>query len=300
MPFYLEKLNYNELQARKEALKERMQNCALCPHDCRAERSKGKIGVCKSTDEVFISSFGPHFGEEPPLTGSSGSGTIFFTGCNLRCVYCQNFDISQLRRGYKCTIDELAGIMLRLQSGGCHNINLVTPTHYIPQIIEALLIAIDKGLQLPLVYNCGGYESVETLKLLDGIIDIYMPDIKYSDNENAKKYSAVLDYWETSAKAVREMHKQVGDLKLSKLGTALRGMIIRHLVLPNNIAGSKKVIDFVFSEISSATYLNIMDQYHPSYRASKYNILNRQISISEYQSALDYAKENGLVRGVFS
>ncbi len=295
LPLYLERLSTAELHERSARLKEKMSKCTICPHACLAERVKGKIGVCRSTDEVYISSYGPHYGEEPPLVGVYGSGTIFFTGCNLHCVYCQNYDISQLRHGAKCSIEELAEIMLKLQAKGCHNINLVTPTHFIAQIVEALIIAIDKGLEIPIVYNCGGYESEDTIKLLDGIIDIYMPDIKYSDNETAKKYSAAIGYWEAVTSAVKEMHRQVGDLKISRRGIAQRGLIIRHLVLPNNITGSRKAIDFVSSEISPSTYLNIMDQYHPSFRANKYPLINRRISSDEYESVLMHAKQAGII-----
>jgi putative pyruvate formate lyase activating enzyme len=296
-PLYLEKLSFGELQERSSQLKEKMSQCTLCPHACLAERAKGKIGVCRSTNEVFISSYGPHYGEEPPLVGAFGSGTIFFTGCNLHCVFCQNYDISQLRHGVKCSIGELAEIMLKLQSRGCHNINLVTPTHFISQIVEALIIAVEKGLEIPIVYNCGGYESVDTIKLLDGLIDIYMPDIKYSDDENAKKYSAAIDYWDAVTEAVKEMHRQVGDLHMSNRGIAQRGLIVRHLVLPDNIAGSKKIIDFVSGEISPNTYLNIMDQYHPSFKAYKYPALSRRISNDEYESVIEYAATTGIMRG---
>jgi putative pyruvate formate lyase activating enzyme len=250
-----------------------------------------------STNEVIISSVGPHFGEEPPLVGSMGSGTIFFTNCNLDCEFCQNYDISHLGIGNKVTIEDLARSMLKLQQRGCHNINLVTPTHFTVQIVEALILAIEKGLKLPIVYNCGGYESVETLKLLEDIIDIYMPDIKYSVDENALKFSGVQNYWEVVTDAIKEMRRQVGDLKISKRGIAQRGLLIRHLVLPNDIAGSKKVIDFVADEISTDSYLNIMDQYHPSYNAFKFNKLNRRITPSEYKEVIDYAFIKGLRRG---
>jgi putative pyruvate formate lyase activating enzyme len=263
-----------------------------------ARRSEGEAGDCHSTDEVIISSVGPHYGEEPPLVGSFGSGTIFFTNCNLSCEFCQNYDISHLGIGETFTTENLAGSMLKLQQRGCHNINFVTPTHFTPQIVDALLLALEKGLELPIVYNCGGYESVETLKLLENIIDIYMPDIKYSVDENAFKYSGVKNYWETVKLAIKEMHRQVGDLKLSKRGIAQRGLLIRHLVLPNDIAGSKKVIDFVADEISTNTYLNIMDQYRPAYNAIKHENLNRRITPSEYKEVVDYAFGKGLMRGL--
>ena len=297
LPLYLEKLTLPELQQRAKTLYELFVECRTCPNECMARRSEGAIGKCHSTDEVIISSVGPHFGEEPPLVGSFGSGTIFFTNCNLSCKFCQNYDISQLGRGEKVSIEDLAGAMLKLQQRGCHNINFVTPTHFTAQIVEALIIAVEKGLEIPIVYNCGGYESVETLKLLEDIIDIYMPDIKYSIDENALKYSGIKNYWEVVTNAVKEMHRQVGDLKISKRGIAQRGLLIRHLVLPNDVAGSKKVFDFVADEISTDSYINIMDQYRPAYNAYKYEKLNRRITPSEYKEVVDYASNKGLRRG---
>jgi putative pyruvate formate lyase activating enzyme len=294
LPLYLEKLTLPELHQRAEALHQLMVECRICPNECMSKRTEGETGDCHSTDEVIISSVGPHFGEEPPLVGTNGSGTIFFTNCNLSCEFCQNYDISHLEKGEKVTITELARAMRQLQQRGCHNINLVTPTHFTPQIVSALILAIEKGLELPIVYNCGGYESVKTLKLLEDIVDIYMPDIKYSINENALKYSGVENYWEIVKLAVKEMHRQVGDLKISKRGIAQRGLLIRHLVLPNDVAGSKAVINFIVGEISADTYLNIMDQYRPAYHAHKYPKLDRQISPSEYKAVVDYAFSKGL------
>ena len=294
---YLEKLTPNDLKKRSEALQKLFDECRICPNECMAKRSEGETGDCHSTDEVIISSVGPHFGEEPPLVGTHGSGTLFFTNCNLSCEFCQNYDISHLRIGEKVTIEDLARSMLKLQQRGCHNINLVTPTHFAAQIVDALILAIEKGLEIPVVYNCGGYESVETLKLLKDIVDIYMPDIKYSVDENALKYSGIKNYWEVVISAVKEMHRQVGDLKMSKRGLAQRGLLIRHLVLPNDIAGSKKLIEFVANEISTNSYLNIMDQYRPAYNASKYEKLNRRLTPSEYKEVVDYAFSKGLRRG---
>jgi putative pyruvate formate lyase activating enzyme len=297
LPLYLEKLTLPEIKQRADALLQFLVECRICPNECKARRTEGETGECHSTDEVYISSVGPHYGEEPPLVGTNGSGTIFFTNCNLDCQFCQNYDISHLGMGEKASTTDLARSMLQLQQIGCHNINLVTPTHFTPQIVDALVLAVEKGFELPIVYNCGGYESVKTLKLLEDIIDIYMPDIKYSIDENALKYSGVQNYWETVKFAVNEMHRQVGDLKLSKRGIAQRGLLIRHLVLPNGIAGSKAVIDFVADEISSDTYLNIMDQYRPAYHANKYPELNRRITHSEYKEVVDYAFSKGLSRG---
>ena len=297
LPLYLEKLTIPELQQRAEALHQLLVECRLCPNECMARREDGETGECHSTNEVIISSVGPHFGEELHLVGSFGSGTIFFTNCNLSCQFCQNFDISHLGIGEKVSTTDLAGAMLQLQQRGCHNINLVTPTHFTPQIVDALILAVEKGLEIPLVYNCGGYESVETLKLLEDIVDIYMPDIKYSIDENALKYSGVQNYWEAVKQAVKEMHRQVEDLKISKRGIAQRGLLVRHLVLPNDIAGSKAVIDFAAKEISTNTYINIMDQYRPAYKASEHKELNRRITPSEYKEVVDYAFSRGLRRG---
>lgn len=299
LPLYLEKLNPNELQQRADVLKKMLEECRLCPNECAVNRIEGETGNCNSTDEVIISSYGPHFGEEPELVGLYGSGTIFFTNCNLSCIYCQNYDISQLGIGKKVSIEELSDIMISLQLRGCHNINLVTPTHFVPQIVQALIIAIEKGLEIPLVYNCGGYESVETLKLLENIIDIYMPDIKYSDNEVASQLSGIKNYWFVARAAVKEMHRQVGDLHIDRKGIARRGLLLRHLVLPDNFAGSEKVLDFVADEISKNTYINIMDQYHPAYKANDYPALNRRIKSDEYQKVLDYAMLKGLHRGFY-
>lgn len=299
LPLYLEKLNPNELQQRADVLKKMLEECRLCPNECAVNRIDGETGNCNSTDEVIISSYGPHFGEEPELVGLYGSGTIFFTNCNLSCIYCQNYDISQLGIGKKISIEELSDTMISLQRRGCHNINLVTPTHFVPQIVQALIIAVEKGLEIPLVYNCGGYESVETLKLLENIINIYMPDIKYSDNEVASRLSGIKNYWNIVRAAVKEMHRQVGDLHIDRKGIAKRGLLIRHLVLPDNLAGSEKVLDFVADEISKNTYINIMDQYHPAYKANDYPGLNRTIKSDEYQKVLDYAMLKGLHRGFY-
>jgi len=297
LPLYLEKLTLPALHQKAQALNQLFVECRLCPNECMAKRTKGETGDCHSTDEVIISSVGSHFGEEPPLVGTNGSGTIFFTNCNLDCKFCQNYDISHLGMGEKVSITDLARTMLQLQQRGCHNINLVTPTHFTPQIVDALILAIEKGLELPIVYNCGGYESIETLKLLENIVDIYMPDIKYSIDENALKYSGAQNYWQTVKLALKEMHRQVANLKISKRGIAQRGLLVRHLILPNDVAGSKAVIDFVADEISTETYLNIMDQYQPAYNVRKYEKLNRRITPSEYDEVVDYAFNKGLRRG---
>ncbi len=297
MPTYLEQLTLSRLKERAEQLRELTRECILCPRQCKARRLEGKFGVCRTTDKISISSVSPHFGEEAPLVGRNGSGTIFFSSCNLKCLYCQNYQISHLREGEEITAVQLADAMLRLQHMGCHNINFVTPTHVIPYIIEALVIAFQKGLNLPLVYNCGGYESVQTLKLLDGIIDIYMPDIKYSDNETARRYSGAKGYWDHVRLAVKEMYRQVGELQIDSQGIATRGVLIRHLVLPNRLADSETVLKFIATELSHNSYVNIMNQYRPSFRAWKIHELSRPITNVEYEVAVGYARELGLHRG---
>jgi putative pyruvate formate lyase activating enzyme len=248
-------------------------------------------------DQPIVSQASAHFGEESPLVGYHGSGTIFFSSCNLKCLYCQNYDISHLKQGRTISHHDLALLMLRLQDQGCHNINLVTPTHVIASIISALVVAVDRGLKIPIIYNCGGYESADTLRLLDGIIDIYMPDIKYSSNRMSKKYSGVDDYWEVVRKAISEMYRQVGVLEINNRGIARRGLLIRHLVLPSDIAGSKAVLDFIAGEISIESYVNIMDQYRPSFRAYQHPQLNRPITAEEYDQIVKYARNIGLHRG---
>ncbi len=296
IPSYLNRLSIDELKERAEKLYVLLDECKLCPNVCLAKRREGETGDCYSTEEVVISSVSPHFGEEAPLVGMKGSGTIFFTSCNLSCQFCQNYDISQLHHGHVVTLNDIAKAMLHLQSIGCHNINFVTPTHFSPQIIKSLILAINGGLNIPLVYNCGGFESIRTLKLLQDIIDIYMPDIKYGDDEIGEKYSKIKNYWKVVQGAVKEMQRQVGDLQINDLGIAERGLIIRHLVLPNRIAGSEKILDFISSEISKNAYVNIMEQYYPSYNAGKFEELNRRITVDEYEEVLFYAKNIGLNR----
>lgn len=244
----------------------------------------------------MVSNYGPHFGEERPLSGSHGSGTIFFTRCNLHCVFCQNHDISQTSFGEELEPVEIARLMLRLQEYGCHNINFVSPTHVVPQLLAALEIAAENGLRLPLVYNSGGYDALPTLQLLDGIIDIYMPDMKYSDPASALRYSKIADYPQVNQTAVREMHRQVGNLVLNESGLAVRGLLIRHLILPNDAAGSQAVLDFIAREISTSTYLNLMDQYRPDYHAIRHPELNRRITSDEHQWVVRYARQVGLTR----
>lgn len=256
--FKVSYLSLNDLEFKKkiDLAFNILHNCCLCPRHCGVNRLKGQIGECNSGKEVYISSYGPHFGEEKELVGTNGSGTIFFTFCNLKCLFCQNYDISNIGKGYQVSIEELSKIMISLQNRGCHNINLVTPTHFIPQIIKSLYLAKKEGLEIPLVYNCGGYESVQSIKILKDIIDIYMPDIKFGDNINASKYIGVKDYFDRAREAIKEMYNQVGNLKVNNLGIAERGLIIRHLVMPNNIAKTDKVLEFISKEISNKEFFD--------------------------------------------
>ncbi|NPV62858.1 MAG: 4Fe-4S cluster-binding domain-containing protein [Methanotrichaceae archaeon] len=295
--------SYNQLPA--EVLEDRaceaisrLQACQICPRRCRINRLKDERGFCRIGRLAKVYSYSPHFGEEPPLVGSSGSGTIFFSGCNLACVFCQNYDISQQDSGKETRAGDLAQMMLRLQDHGCHNINFVTPSHVVPQILEALVLARDEGLSVPLIYNSGGYDSVETLQLLEGIIDIYMPDAKYSSDELARKYSAAPEYARHMKAAVKEMHRQVGDLVLDEDGIAVRGLLVRHLVLPHDLAGTTEVVRFLAEEISPNTYLNVMAQYRPVYDAFRYPELDRRVTLAEYRDAVRLAAEAGLVRGL--
>ncbi len=289
------KLYYSgELKERIEKARSLLKSCSVCPRRCSVNRLGGGIGKCNIADEAMVFNYASHFGEEAPLVGKHGSGTIFFTNCNLQCLFCQNYNISQLGEGARVSKEELARMMLSLQYQECHNINLVSPTHVVPQILEALEIAIELGLHIPLVYNSGGYDSVETLKLLDGIIDIYMPDMKYSDENTARELSGVEYYPEINKIAIREMHRQVGDLQIDKEGIAQRGLMIRHLVLPNGLAGTKEVVNFIAREISQYTYVNIMDQYHPCYQAFQIPSLARRISIREFQESVELAHRAGL------
>jgi len=295
-PAYLKLLESGELENRVHDTKPHLDACDVCPLLCGVNRTAGELGICETGEMVQVSSHFAHHGEEHPISGYSGSGTIFFTRCNLRCVYCQNADISQLSSGIEFNAEGLAGIMLSLQRMGCHNINLVSPSHVIPQILEAVYIAARKGLRLPLVYNTGGYDSLEMLTLLDGVVDIYMPDMKYSDEAIARKYSLTKNYPEINQKAILEMHRQVGNLITDENGIAVRGLLVRHLVLPNDLAGSGAILRFLAEKVSKNIYLNIMAQYHPVFQAVKYPELNRRITPQEYQRVLKMARDLDLIR----
>ena len=296
MAAYRELYLKGKLGERVEAARCLLEGCQVCPRHCGINRLVNQEGKCRTGRWAMVSSYGAHFGEEVPLVGVHGSGTIFFTNCNLHCLLCQNYTISQLGEGHEVNPDELAKVMLFLQAKGCHNINFVSPTHVIPQILEALEIAIRQGLSIPLVYNSGGYDSVGTLKLLDGIIDVYMPDMKYSDDGVAQKFSGVDSYSSRNQEAVREMHRQVGDLEMDENGIARRGLLVRHLVLPNRLAGTEKIVEFLAGEVSPNTYLNVMSQYHPCYRAHTAPELSRPLTSQEYSRAVQLAYQAGLTR----
>jgi putative pyruvate formate lyase activating enzyme len=296
-PAYLSLLQSGVLTHRWELAYQHLEDCDLCARYCHVNRKKGiKGAVCRTGEKAVVHSYGPHHGEEDPLRGIHGSGTIFFSWCNLRCVFCQNWEISQKGIGREVEPAELAEMMLALQEMGCHNINLVSPSHVVAQIIAAVHLAAQQGLHLPLVYNTGGYDSPEALALLDGIIDIYMPDMKYGDSTIARKHSKVRDYYEVNTAAVKEMHRQVGDLVIDEHGIAQRGLLVRHLVLPGDLAGTDRVLSFLSREISRNTYLNLMDQYRPCYRADEYPPLDRSITVEEYAEALALANGHGLHR----
>ncbi|NIM57789.1 MAG: radical SAM protein [Candidatus Aminicenantes bacterium] len=295
-PAYLKKHREGLFKEKIEKAFQLLEKCSLCPRNCGVNRVKGEKKYCGAGFLPEVSSYSPHFGEERPLVGHHGSGTIFMTHCNLKCLFCQNYSISHGGEGREISFERLGRMMIELQMMGCHNINFVTPTHYVPQILKALPVAIDKGLKVPLVYNTGGYDSVETLKLLDGVFDIYMPDFKYADGKVAEEYSQAPDYPEMAKLAFKEMHRQVGDLLLDERGIALRGLLVRHLVLPQELAGTKEVMSFLAQEISKNTYVNIMDQFYPYGRISANSPLNRRINQGEYDAAVEAAKDEGITR----
>jgi len=295
-PVYLDTKRKGLLASKARQAQRMLERCVLCPRRCEVNRVSGQKGVCRTGVCAVVSSYGPHFGEETPLVGTGGSGTIFFTHCNLLCLFCQNYEISHLGQGTETPPRDLAQMMLDLQETGCHNINFVTPSHVVPQILASLDIAADLGLRLPLVYNTGGYDAVSTLRLLEGVFDIYMPDFKFWDPQVAQAACMAPDYPEVARKALMEMHRQVGDLVLDGRGLARRGILLRHLVLPEDRAGTEQVMDFVAREICPDTYVNIMAQYRPCGRASEIPGLDRSPSRREYERAVAAAKAAGLKR----
>ena len=293
-PSYLKLYETGELKERVERAKEMLLSCKVCPHECGVNRIENKLGYCKTGRYAIVSSYFPHRGEEFPIRGTRGSGTIFFSYCNMRCVYCQNYEISHFGEGREVKPEELARMMLELQEMGCHNVNLVSPSHVVPQILEALIIAVEKGLRIPLVYNTSSFDSLESLKLLDGVVDIYLADLKYLSREFGRKYSKVKDYPKHAVEAIKEMYRQVGPLKVNGMGVAVRGLIVRHLVLPNGVSTTKEVMEFLRS-IDPNMAVNVMDQYFPFYKAKEYPELSRRITQAEYEEALYHARGFGLI-----
>ena len=295
-PSYLELHRKGKLIKRAENALRLLESCRLCPRECGVNRLANEIGYCKTGRTAKIASYNAHFGEESPLVGTHGSGTIFISSCNLLCSFCQNYEISHLREGVETRPEQMAAMMIQLAEIGCHNINFVSPTHVVPQILEALVIAVDRGLDIPLVYNSGGYDKQETLAILDGIFDIYMPDFKFWDGKWSERYCHAPDYRERAMAAIHEMHRQTGDLILDDNGIAVKGLLIRHLVMPNNVAGTANIMDFIAKEISENSYVNVMDQYRPCGNAVGDEFINRRLNANEFKDAMDKAREAGLTR----
>jgi putative pyruvate formate lyase activating enzyme len=293
---YLKLYEEGFLRERIEKALAILNECHLCPRNCRVNRLQGDKGFCETGRRARVASYNAHFGEESPLVGSHGSGTIFISSCNLLCNFCQNYEISHEKEGIEVDPEQMARMMNRLQQMGCHNINIVTPSHVVPQLLDALPEAIEKGLKIPLVYNSSGYDSVETIRLLEGIFDIYMPDFKFWDGVFSERYCRAPDYREVAIEAVREMHRQTGDLVLDDRGVAVRGLIVRHLVMPNNVAGTGGIVRFLAEEISPNTYVNVMDQYRPCGAAQMDSLIGRRLSSQEFREAIETARNAGLKR----
>lgn len=296
VPGYLKLHESGELEKRIESAYALLSECVLCPRKCKIDRLNDKRGICKTGLKAVVSSYDPHFGEESPLVGRKGSGTIFFTHCNLLCLFCQNYGISHQGDGIEVTDEQLAAMMINLQKQGCHNINFVTPTHVVPQILAALPHAVKNGLSIPIVYNTSGYDCVDTLRLLDGVVDIYMPDFKFWDTEKASRFAKAPDYPERAREALLEMHRQVGDLVLDQRRIAVHGLLVRHLVMPGGLKETKEIMEFLAREISSKTYVNVMAQYRPCGLASQYPPIDRSLLPEEFEEALRLAEDAGLTR----
>jgi putative pyruvate formate lyase activating enzyme len=295
-PAFIQTFRTGKLAEKIDTAQNILTDCVLCPRQCHVDRQAEDRGICRTGAMAMVSSFAPHFGEEAPLVGRHGSGTIFFTHCSLLCHFCQNYEISHEGWGSAVTDTQLAAMMLDLQERGCHNINLVTPTHVVPQILSAVHIAAQKGLNIPLVYNCGGYEQIETLRLMDGVIDIYMPDFKFWDGGIAETTCHAPDYPEIARQAVIEMHRQCGDLIIDSEGIARRGLIVRHLVLPDDLAGTRNIMQFIARSVSTKTYVNVMSQFRPCGQADKIPGLDRRLTPAEFRAALSAAREEGITR----
>lgn len=291
-------LSSRELDRRVDRLRDRYTDCDLCAHACGVDRTADELGRCRATDIASVSSAFPHYGEEAPLSGHHGSGTIFLDYCPLRCMFCQNWEISQEGRGTESTPKEIADMALHLQSKGCHNINFVTPTHFVPDLVDAVSMARDRGLNVPIVWNCGGFERADVIELLEDVVDIYMPDVKWADDSAAGKYSGAPGYWDTVREAIQEMHSQVGDLRTVD-GIATQGVLIRHLVMPNHVENSKRILSFIAEELSTETYVNVMSQYRPAHRVTepgRYEALSRRITPEEYREVIEHGRNVGLTR----
>jgi putative pyruvate formate lyase activating enzyme len=299
VPAYVKTFEEGILRERAEQAVESLRSCRVCPRDCQVDRFNNKVGVCKSGRHARVASVFPHLGEEDCLRGWRGSGTIFFSWCNLKCVFCQNFETSQLGEGTEATPTELARMMLELQAAGCHNINFVTPEHVVPQILEALVLAIESGLRLPLVYNTSAYDSLESIRLMDGVVDVYMPDFKLWDREHCRKYLTAHDYADTARAAIAAMHAQVGELKVDERGLALRGVLVRHLVMPGLLDDTREIMRWLATTLSRDTFVNVMDQYRPAWKADtepRFAEINRCLRASEFEQALEHARTAGLWR----
>jgi putative pyruvate formate lyase activating enzyme len=296
-PAYFKTAKSGKLKKVASALFDSLKSCVLCPRLCSVNRLDNKTGFCKTKKLAKVYSFMAHHGEEPPISGNLGSGTIFFSHCNMGCVYCQNYEFSQLGKGKEYTTDQLAELMLNLQSLGCHNINLVTPTHVLPQILMSLELAVTQGLKVPLVYNTSGYELAETIKLLDGIVDIYLADMRYADSAISQRLSKAIDYPQCNQAAIKEMYRQVGQAEFLASGVMKKGLIIRHLVLPNHCSGTDKIMQFIAQEISEDTYISLMSQYLPYYQASGFSEINRRLKAQEYEEAKKILEKYNLSNG---
>lgn len=295
-PSYIEQYRAGKLSERVEEALGLLESCCLCPRECNVNRLKNEKGFCETGRNIRIASYNSHFGEEAPLVGVHGSGTIFVSSCNLLCSFCQNYEISHLNEGYELEPEQVAALMIQLSDRGCHNINFVTPTHVIPQLLEALLVAAENGLSIPLVYNSSGYEKKESLELLDGIFDIYMPDFKFWESSWSERYCRAGNYTDKVKSAIREMHRQAGDLVLDDNGIAIKGLLIRHLVMPNNVSGTSEIMNFISREICKDTYVNVMDQYRPCGDVHDDEFINQRLSVGEFSRAMKSAKKAGLKR----